>query len=1091
MLGAYKDDDDVYAIDAADDIDLDAYSCRKRGKTQVTFDLKAITYSDVIFTSPQPESQEQTEELIESKKSFSITRQAGVDDFAIEIPSQQEATGLFVPLSSHTSEQFESEKSFESISKKILFSDVSSPVDAENDKVDPTPLETSIGLSSGKENLSLQSVCFYQGTVRSKSESCESEKEDDSYTSSFLNPDGSNLPDLDPKNLKEHIKNDDNPPVPRKKCHQSSTQSFRDKVDSINNGFNQPYPDVMLSKYEKQKPEIPQKPASLHSKELHASLNQKVAKQAEEQCNSFFESADKQQSRVIEQDRETKADLIGPADPDTKCSAATILMKTVDLEQRQVVSLSKVSSESDQSASYKSEFSFGKDKNFPPPPEDMLLEIEKNPDVNVVSHPVAGEKPSSVSSADSIPATDDSGVGINDAEPHEVAEEFDQVNSPKICWKSTPTTKHEMNAFHQTSDTKMQHITAQKAASRAHSTSDEARHENQLSVEGADKKNFNVELPKSVSAQAPIDHVIHEPRKPPVPPPPIAKKNKVAANIKKFEKSIEKETSGPIRSNSSRKNSNLFKNWNTSTTNSKPTTTIHSSFDSISTTTKPMAIATIVNTTANHVANNAAGCSRVENVRITEEMNYNNVLKSLDLYTKAKESHKRRESGCTELSLDDSNVKNGAMSDEKPPISARKSKFDEALAATKHKHFREKLEKVMQQQRQTSVSDSLRRLSRGSASSIASIPRITSPVPQHRGTTLERMTAENTADVHTEQFPRSNSAVLTLQVKDRLHSRPDNNHLTSGTVTHSSTIGRRSSESKQQLWIRDGDKSHHDVSDRNNLTLKMSLEEQLGKLCIDGASAQQLQKGFAPYLPDEFSRSTSTRSSKRSSTSPKDASQSSSSSSSTPRRPSRPSDWRNQLLEYLDRKKSQTELSQEKIAPRKDSTALRAKLYRTDLPNSPLTQSLADEIPGSIGNPATSPPNSSHYLSDKSHSSIKTRRVPENGSQNSSLTAAEMLRDNTRSSTLFFSSKLPGRRAPGKYQRTRTPGPEMISSEPKVTDLAIRPKSAMDRPFASTEFFDFYSEVPVTKKPEVPARVSQNLGFVNHRTLLLSSRLYM
>ena len=38
---------DEYAIDAADDDDLEEYSRRQRGTTQVAFDLDATTYSDV------------------------------------------------------------------------------------------------------------------------------------------------------------------------------------------------------------------------------------------------------------------------------------------------------------------------------------------------------------------------------------------------------------------------------------------------------------------------------------------------------------------------------------------------------------------------------------------------------------------------------------------------------------------------------------------------------------------------------------------------------------------------------------------------------------------------------------------------------------------------------------------------------------------------------------------------------------------------------------------------------------------------------------------------------------------------------------
>ena len=48
VLGACKDDDDSdkFAIDAADDDDLEAYSRRERGKSQVVFDLSLTTYSE-------------------------------------------------------------------------------------------------------------------------------------------------------------------------------------------------------------------------------------------------------------------------------------------------------------------------------------------------------------------------------------------------------------------------------------------------------------------------------------------------------------------------------------------------------------------------------------------------------------------------------------------------------------------------------------------------------------------------------------------------------------------------------------------------------------------------------------------------------------------------------------------------------------------------------------------------------------------------------------------------------------------------------------------------------------------------------------
>ena len=48
MLGSINSrDSQDYAVDAADDDDLEEYSKKERGTTQVFFDLDATTYSDV------------------------------------------------------------------------------------------------------------------------------------------------------------------------------------------------------------------------------------------------------------------------------------------------------------------------------------------------------------------------------------------------------------------------------------------------------------------------------------------------------------------------------------------------------------------------------------------------------------------------------------------------------------------------------------------------------------------------------------------------------------------------------------------------------------------------------------------------------------------------------------------------------------------------------------------------------------------------------------------------------------------------------------------------------------------------------------
>ena len=67
VLGSINSrDNQDYAIDAADDDDLDDYSAKERGTTQVVFDLDATTYSDVWESMQAERHANKTDQEIES-----------------------------------------------------------------------------------------------------------------------------------------------------------------------------------------------------------------------------------------------------------------------------------------------------------------------------------------------------------------------------------------------------------------------------------------------------------------------------------------------------------------------------------------------------------------------------------------------------------------------------------------------------------------------------------------------------------------------------------------------------------------------------------------------------------------------------------------------------------------------------------------------------------------------------------------------------------------------------------------------------------------------------------------------------------------
>ena len=652
------------------------------------------------------------------------------------------------------------------------------------------------------------------------------------------------------------------------------------------------------------------------------------------------------------------------------------------------------------------------------------------------------DKPSSVTSGESITATDDSGVGFIDAENHE-DNEMDVVvtskgSAPKIQWKSTSVTlpqPFKSNGFGR----------QRKSAA----TSETAAAVITCNQSQADSNSSTISKADSNSSSSPtnLNHCRNQtatsPPKPPVPPPPVAKKNRVSLNIKKFEKQSE-------NASVSAKNNSVFQH---NAPMPQPEQTFHVAKTS-DLKSKPIAVATILPYEASEPSKPDASV-KDENIDpcSPSDKNVSEVLKSFDLYTKGDVVEKPVTVQSDDPLRDqvfNENFKESPQSGNASPlvksVHVRKSKFDEALAATKHKNFREKLEKAMQQQHNhSSFANSVKRLSRGSTSSIASIPRITSPVPQHHDFSFDSMTADHTTNSSLQQT--SNTSILHLKLKEKLHPASISTNSSSSKPDMTLNVNKISRKESTQHRSQSVAPKTQQRNEQN--PPKLSLEEQLGQLCLDGSSQSPTGKqGFVNYLPDEYCQSTSTRNAKKP-TSKEKVDSFAKSSAENYRRPSKPEDWKHQLLDYLERKKSTSVFPSEKSAsfghlPRRDASR-------------PVQHA-----------PDYQPRSSEEYERFFAHSEEINRvnHAPHSKSSQSSKIGGGPKTTKSTSSIPHFgapphSKQPPGRRVAGKYQRTRTPGPEINSSEPKV-DLAVRPKSAMDRPIRTYDPFDPLSEMSRT-----------------------------
>ena len=511
-----------------------------------------------------------------------------------------------------------------------------------------------------------------------------------------------------------------------------------------------------------------------------------------------------------------------------------------------------------------------------------------------------------------------------------------------------------------------------------------------------------------------------------------SKINRVAEGIKKFENFSEIPTDTTFKSKSiDVANSPIITNSNRqprhNTTNAS--------------TKKPMAVATILSTTVRPLPENE--CKSTLTPIVQKENYYVNHDPtkyhddSIDTFIAPMNTHLFDNSASTHTAKPEKFGEHNSAVDYVEDnslnrrISAhlRKSKFDEALAATKHKHFRDKLEKMMEQQQKDTDPDSKRRMSRGSTSSLASMPRITSPVPHHRrSNAFEKMTAEASHNEKATTCPSRNDSIHS-RLKEKLQppTFPDapckpiakSNKPTSRDRPGSARqIGRRGTAQRSSLRSRPTNENNPDKS-------KTSLEEQLGQLLLEGN-----ERRFDPVLTDDIhqglTRKKLTNIQQLQPTG----------------RTIRPSDWKEQLLQYLERKKMETGRISGTVSlgrsynpePQKTfSSQAHSYVHNSDRRSKPhhnFPPSRVDVTSGLQYRHATSVPEINEQTNTHKQ-------------ENFSKTQPAF----TRASSVHSTRPHPGRRSSGRYQRTRTPGPEM-TSELKQSDVVVRPRSAMDMPSA-------------------------------------------
>ncbi|CAK8675867.1 unnamed protein product [Clavelina lepadiformis] len=734
-------------------------------------------------------------------------------------------------------------------------------------------------------------------------------------------------------------------------------------------------------------------------------------------------------------------------------------------------------------------------------------DLQEQENYQVSSGFVMEGKPSSVTSGESLPATDhDSGVG-NDVESQESIPDVQEENNdldiviPSPVVQSNSTASSMKNNFEPTSNRYVGSSALRKdergwiGLVRINDTTEPNKvslsNENHYASPKA-LHHANSTLHRSASSQPNLEDMrVSQTRYAPSVPVDSttvtyshdynnsrigkdkqkslrdnSNNNRVSDNIKKFEKFSDSAYAVPPPKSVSSDNRMSDKNFKNVSFDFQPKPAINAK-PKPPTRAKPTAVVTILPNTKSLKTPSTAPLARPEAVEkadnVTDVFTINRSVR-----TAPKQSPKNS----------DWQTQNG--SPEAQPVRRvsghqRKSKFEEALAATKHKHFRDKLEEKMMQQRNPPLSSSCRS-SRFGTSDIAHIPRITSPVPRalspHANSTpLEHLTADSNWSPEMSRPEGRRDSDSRKPKLNSLHSRlkeklgPANSSYSNEQTTNppprksqapaARPLGRRGSTQRSSMRSLSGNDVEEKNGGNNEADAKKSLEEQLGQLLLDGSlpsPRQQEDRGFKPYvLEDQRPRHQSHSEVVNDSQFPPPISRKSATLNQNNHKAPMPADWKHQLLRHIERKKHEKDeiTAVQSVGRRPSDQDPRARA------KSPFTNERYSNQ--ELGLPRNSQTRRSFARNEGEGSQPMTRSstVPEVGSslKRNSVAAGEQKPNNfVRGAP--SQSKMPGRRSSGRFLRTRTPGPEMISSEPKRVDLAIRPKSAMDMPSTMPASFD-------------------------------------
>ena len=503
--------------------------------------------------------------------------------------------------------------------------------------------------------------------------------------------------------------------------------------------------------------------------------------------------------------------------------------------------------------------------------------------------------------------------------------------------------------------------------------------------------------------------------------------NLVAYNIKKFENyshsSIKEPTSSTNSRNQKPKEKQFLNSKSNFVTNAK-----NAIFTTTVCTTKPVAVATILPST-NRVFDSQPQPMRPsidsESAKFSKK-NAKNILSSRKPCTSAEVNTTpptvQQVEKISFPAKDDGSV-GGSFPTRRVSAHAKKSKFDEALAVTKHKHFRDILDRMAQEHSSNSISDQNQKLCEVSTSTLASLPRITSPVPQQHSFLFEQTSVEKTnrnEETKTSIQNRFRQRPSGLE-KAYFHTQDSKKTTPSLKVSRDRPSSAIQSDARNSA-IRASVRSSHKVTPPA-INQEKSLEERLGQLFFDG------KKDFAPCTSqheEDF----------RNKISSTDTSVCQTRKSEKPL----PYDWKQQLLLYLERKKlssgsksiSQSLQSQSKTVPSHPRDAKR-------------NQQLKNKI-------------SSIKASENLMATTKNVQKQHPITSSKSQPSDYFVRPS------FAHSKLSSRRSSARHQRTRTPGPEVTSSKVQQPEVAVRPRSAMDLPTKFFTDFDTYSNKTLNKE---------------------------